>query len=1309
MSLRMSSTVAAETAAKTSTSGITQDPQRELLARLTLLSVQCAGEEQRIEQEHGQKQGVLADDVQRARSANEEKRTHNLDAINHKRDEKLARIVDKVDADGHTLEQTTAQTRQQIDHDKDAADEQAKRQVDQAKWLAESVLEAIGAQIEVEDRKAKETLDARKVELEQIRSAAVVALNRYEQAPVGAEPLGGEEISKRMAEDSEGLYAECRDKAEAATHQLATLGTPRMVSGGTPYMVGMLACAAAGGLVQFAFADTSGKVISAASAVVVALIASGIWTMRMKKKARQEVVAVFVPLTQYLELGQRASDAAYKAGDDVRNQREREERRKCAHEVDAARDRTKPLQRQAHEKRVAAMAELDAWYNKTSEELKQWRAGKIAELEEMHANATAAADAAYQHEKQRVDEEEALRSRQMEAEYTRQSQELLERWNSGLAKLTGSLSNRDVPPAAPLDWNSPQWEQWTSPKVFNPAVPFGRLEIDLETLTTTIPKRLSLPHAFSIPAVLALPERGSVLIETDHASRGDAITTAGLMMARLLTHVPAGRVKFTIIDPVGLGQSFAGFMHLADHDESLIGSRIWTETEHIEQRLADLTEHMETVIQKYLRNEYATIDQYNAQAGELAEPLRYLVICDFPTAFETEALRRLASIATSGARCGVYTIIIRDTRQPLPQGSRYEELVGRSIHLKYKEHRLSWEDAVFARFPLTLDAPPEEKALTAVMDRVGRAAKAAKRVEVPFTTIIPPKEKFWSASSRDDLKVPIGKSGATRLQSLRLGVGVAQHALIAGKTGSGKSNLMHTIVTNMAMWYSPDEVEFYLVDFKKGVEFKAYATRQLPHARAIAVESDREFGLSVLQRVDAELTRRGEMFRAAGVQEISAYRKQTGKILPRTVLLIDEFQEFFSEDDKLGQEAALLLDRLVRQGRAFGVHVVLGSQTIGGSSGLSRSTMGQMAVRVALQCSEADSQMILGDNNSAARLLNRPGEAIYNDAGGLVEANSPFQIAFLPDEQRDAFLRKVQELSNADKKDHPVPVVFEGNAPADIHKNVRLMNLLHKPSWGDMPHAVPAWIGEPVSIKDPSAVIFRRQSGSNSMLVGQQDELAVSVMASMMVSVAAQCRPEETRMVVMDGTPADSSLTGLLQRVVGALPLKGEVVAYRGVDAAIIKLGEELDAREADPEANHAPVYVFVYGVQRFRMLRKQEEEFSFARGEEAPKPKTDKVFARLITEGPALGMHLIVWADTAVTLDRTFDRAILREFDNRILFQMSATDSSNLIDSPTANKLGTFRALAYSEELGTAEKFRPYQLPGEQWLAEVSQRLGRS
>ena len=69
-------------------------------------------------------------------------------------------------------------------------------------------------------------------------------------------------------------------------------------------------------------------------------------------------------------------------------------------------------------------------------------------------------------------------------------------------------------------------------------------------------------------------------------------------------------------------------------------------------------------------------------------------------------------------------------------------------------------------------------------------------------------------------------------------------------------------------------------------------------------------------------------------------------------------------------------------------------------------------------------------------------------------------------------------------------------------------------------------------------------------------------------------------------------------------------------------------------------------------------------------------------------------------------NRATLREFDHRVLFQMSAADSSNLIDSPTANKLGFFRALAFSEEQGVMEKFRPYAMPSEAWLRYVGEKL---
>src|SRR5437660_2342114 len=317
---------------------------------------------------------------------------------------------------------------------------------------------------------------------------------------------------------------------------------------------------------------------------------------------------------------------------------------------------------------------------------------------------------------------------------------------------------------------------------------------------------------------------------------------------------------------------------------------------------------------------------------------------------------------------------------------------------------------------------------------------------MPVAHIAPEEAAFWTLEASAEVRVPIGRTGATKFQHLALGKGTRQHGLIAGKTGSGKSTLFHVVITNLALWCSPEQVEFYLIDFKKGVEFKCYAAHRLPHARVVAIESDREFGLSVLQRLDDELKRRGDLFRNLGVQDIAGYKRAGGtEPLPRTLLIIDEFQEFFVEDDSIAQTASLLFDRIVRQGRAFGIHVLLGSQTLGGAYTLARATLGQMVIRVALQCNEADAYLIMDDSNPAPRLLSRPGEGIYNDTAGSVEGNSPFQVVWLADEERDAWLEKVRELAEQHHDRHPSPIVFEGNAPADIRENDLLRTAIEAP------------------------------------------------------------------------------------------------------------------------------------------------------------------------------------------------------------------------------------------------------------------------
>ncbi len=107
----------------------------------------------------------------------------------------------------------------------------------------------------------------------------------------------------------------------------------------------------------------------------------------------------------------------------------------------------------------------------------------------------------------------------------------------------------------------------------------------------------------------------------------------------------------------------------------------------------------------------------------------------------------------------------------------------------------------------------------------------------------------------------------------------------------------------------------------------------------------------------------------------------------------------------------------------------------------------------------------------------------------------------------------------------------------------------------------------------------------------------------------------------------------------------------------------------------------------------------------EAPaNPSTQ--LSTLLRDGPGVGVHSMVWSDTLANVERCLDRHSLKEFDYRVLFQMSATDSSHLIDSTNANQLGFYRALLYSEEQGGIEKFRPYANLTDDWLDSVRQHL---
>jgi S-DNA-T family DNA segregation ATPase FtsK/SpoIIIE len=800
-----------------------------------------------------------------------------------------------------------------------------------------------------------------------------------------------------------------------------------------------------------------------------------------------------------------------------------------------------------------------------------------------------------------------------------------------------------------------------------------------------------------------------IRIECASADRAEGVRMLQTCLFRLITSLPPAMLQLMLADPVGLGETFAGFMHLADYDDAVV-SRVWSEPKHIEEQLGNRTEHMERVIQTFLRDEFETLAEYNRNAGAIAERYHAMVLADYPTGLNAAAAKRLESIMASGGRCGVLSLILCDLDREIPEHLEAADRIKPDLRLRFENGQWKVLNPPLADFAFTPAQPAPTEATAGTLHRIGEAAGGGNRVEVPFSFISPNTDDLWTRSTKDEVRVGLGQTGANRFLELKLGRGTTQHALIAGRTGSGKSTLLHVLITNLAMWYSPDEIEFHLVDFKKGVEFQTYALNTLPHARVVAIESDREFGLSVLRKLDQELRRRGDLFREANVQDLGGWRSRREEIMPRVLLIVDEFQEFFVNDDALAQEAGLLLDRLVRQGRAFGMHILMGSQTLDGAFSLARSTLGQMGVRVALQCTESDSYLILSEDNPAARMLRRPGDAIYNDAGGKLDGNTPFQVVWLDDTERDVVLDTLKQL-DADRypnADRPL-FVFRGNIPSQLSSDEAMRDRLAGVSTPN-PAALELVLGDPIAITEQTRLTLRPRSGCNALLIGQHAESANALLTAAMMQAAADLAPtddpdcEGLMVWLLDGAPPDALFAGRLASLGKMLPHQVTRVTSHNAAEEMQRLSDILHSRGEGGHGGKATILIIGLEHSRLGVLRPSEDDFSFSNDDAGPKP--DRQLADILQDGPVAGIHSLLWLDGLNNLNRGLSRASQREFDAKVLFQMGGNDSGQLIDSTAATDLGPGRALLFTEEFGSIEKFRPWAMPDDDWLAKAAAQI---
>ncbi|MEP6482332.1 MAG: FtsK/SpoIIIE domain-containing protein [Rhodoglobus sp.] len=196
------------------------------------------------------------------------------------------------------------------------------------------------------------------------------------------------------------------------------------------------------------------------------------------------------------------------------------------------------------------------------------------------------------------------------------------------------------------------------------------------------------------------------------------------------------------------------------------------------------------------------------------------------------------------------------------------------------------------------------------------------------------------------------------------------HAVIAGTTGSGKSEALATLLASLVASYSPERLALFLVDFKGGATMAQFAEVPQLAGSVTDIEADRQLAMRAFTALDAEIVRRKRVLGEARVSDVAAYRvggSPLGK-LPSLVVVIDEFALLLQTHG----QARARLDAVAAQGRSLGIHLVLATQNPSGvvSPAIRANTNLWFALRVV---GEAESREIIGRPDAAAIAVETPG------------------------------------------------------------------------------------------------------------------------------------------------------------------------------------------------------------------------------------------------------------------------------------------------------------------------------------------------
>lgn len=863
---------------------------------------------------------------------------------------------------------------------------------------------------------------------------------------------------------------------------------------------------------------------------------------------------------------------------------------------------------------------------------------------------------------------------------------------------------------------------------FPKSIMLGSIDYPSEIFPTEVKefcekRGLAQNNFLRLPFTCELDAKLNVMLRMNEETTEKMVELSHSFLMSFFSAIPCGKLNVSVFDVGNGGNSILPFSGLIKLTPEILHSQIYTSPEGVQKKLGSLSAYIEDFMTKKLGYEYADFLDYNQHCLGKQEPVELLVIYNFPKGFDARLYELLLEIMKNGSKCGVFTMLCYNSETGTTQFS-YQEEYFEKISKLCTTFEYHGETAILSPYNLNLQVNPMiqfAEMRTFVEEYLSRAQRNNNK-GLAFADILP--KELFSCNAMKRLSIPMGIGAGNSVVNLVMGErGSSHHGLIAGATGSGKSSLLHTIIMSGMLNYSPDQLNLYLMDFKGGTEFKIYESVKLPHIKLLALDAMQEFGESILENLVAEMDERSKLFKAVGQSNLEGYAQNAEKPLPRILVIMDEFQKLFddSENRRVALHCAELTKRIVTEGRSYGVHLLMATQStkVIDELTLQRGVIEQMRIRIGLKCGEADARYLFSDKDNkdvqALEMMKGPiGTAVLND-DYTETPNVGFRAAHCAEKDKQNFLKMIAEKY---KEDTSAPQIFEGSRTHNMKSIVWSNNLGNYES-----NITKLWFGEKIKVAPPFVLEVDRRRKHNLLICGAEEEMCEKIVNLCMYSASLNGNATgycfDGDLIVGDGSsmPAYDVFAAHWNNFHLADDRGGIIKAVR----EIYEIYKQNRSGSSDTS-----VFVFIKNLQWLDIVQKMlkdepVDEEEYIQQEEEPsespfdwgvsEPTSDEnvttQLRKLVEDGSSRGIYFIFTCTeyTVVKECMYYAENLLAKIPERIIFALNDSDADNLIDGVSVSKLND-NTVYFTDSVKNTFQFKPYIIKDAEDLKECYNRF---